>query len=188
MGVSEDRPAATDLIKIKIKAGRRTREVATDYERERSKLVDAAARAAEQFDEDELERYAEKIKEVDRLQTRWDEGFYRHPGKFEACGPVGEYLYDLVGEGGQDEEIGSVDELGWYGLFTDTGLKCAPHAILREDSQGFVEVERIDDRQEALDRWGNVLIEYEVFDDDYPDVDPEPPDELGDSEEGVTGK
>ena len=42
---------------------------------------------------------------------------YGHPGKFEGELAIAEYVYKLVGESWQDDEIGSVDEMGWYGLF-----------------------------------------------------------------------
>ena len=45
---------------------------------------------------------------------------------------LAETLYEQSLECGPDEEIGSVDELGWFGLFEDELV------ILQEDSQGFV--------------------------------------------------
>jgi hypothetical protein len=79
----------------------------------------------------------------------------RHPGKFEACGPVGEALYELSLDG-CDDEFGSVDEGGWYGLILDTGLACASYAILSEDSQGFVEYGAYDTEEKAMHDWARI--------------------------------
>ncbi len=49
-----------------------------------------------------------------------------------------EALYLLSLDGLCVAEAGSVQENGWHGLLVDTGIKEAPHAILHEDSQGFV--------------------------------------------------
>lgn len=53
------------------------------------------------------------------------------PGKFQACRDpeVGKRLYELTMEGAVDDQFGSVDEGGWYGLIAD--------AIVSEDSNGF---------------------------------------------------
>jgi len=55
----------------------------------------------------------------------------RYPGKFEACDD--DRLADVLSDLDCDEECGSVDELGWYGLILhrDHGY------IVSEDSQGF---------------------------------------------------
>jgi hypothetical protein len=39
---------------------------------------------------------------------------YPHPGKFEGELQITEYLYEAL-EGAADEEVGSVEEMGWYG-------------------------------------------------------------------------
>jgi len=71
-----------------------------------------------------------------------------HPGKFEASGPIGEKLYEMSLDF-LDDQSGSVYEGGWHGLLIDTGLKCAPNAIISEDSQGFVEYEAYRSRKAA---------------------------------------
>ena len=61
-------------------------------------------------------------------------------------GAVSEKLYEMSCEGMQDGEIGSVDDMGWHGIFVFNGdggyirkdFKGLVGAILREDSQGFV--------------------------------------------------
>jgi hypothetical protein len=55
------------------------------------------------------------------------------PGKFEGTGTDYALALALYGET-PDEEAGSVDDIGWYGLYRDEG------AILVEDSNGFVEI------------------------------------------------
>ena len=64
------------------------------------------------------------------------------PGKFEACGDsrLADVLYGITLESGCVEEIGSVDELGWYGI-----IENRDHAyIVEEDSQGFFDYTRYD--------------------------------------------
>ena len=46
-----------------------------------------------------------------------------------------------------DEQAGSVDELGWFGLFREE------KAILTEDSQGFVDVEQFDTDEKLQEVW-----------------------------------
>ena len=64
--------------------------------------------------------------------------------KFDCA--VSEKLWDMALDGMHDGDIGSVDDIGWHGIFIFDGneggiihaLKGAVGAILREDSQGFV--------------------------------------------------
>jgi hypothetical protein len=65
----------------------------------------------------------------------------RHgPGKFEACGNyalVAQWLH----EDGFDEDLGEAEWFGWYARFSGKIKGRGPfHAIVYEDSQGFVEV------------------------------------------------
>jgi hypothetical protein len=46
-----------------------------------------------------------------------------------------------------DEQSGSVDELGWFGLFREE------KAILTQDSQGFVDVEQFDTDEKLQEVW-----------------------------------
>ena len=55
----------------------------------------------------------------------------RYPGKFEACDD--DRLADVLSGLDCDEECGSVDELGWYGLI----LHRNHGYIVEEDSNGF---------------------------------------------------
>lgn len=66
---------------------------------------------------------------------------------------------------GPDEEEGSVDELGWYGLYTPGGgddwLK--EPVILYNDSQGFVYTITADDGGTIEDKWQEIIEEYDEF-------------------------
>ena len=55
----------------------------------------------------------------------------RYPGKFEACDD--DRLAEVLSGLDCDEECGSVDELGWYGLI----LHRNHGYIVEEDSNGF---------------------------------------------------
>ena len=70
----------------------------------------------------------------------------RHPGKFEGCDDdrLAEVLYS-VSQDGCDEDCGSVDELGWYGLI----LHRNHGYIVSEDSQGFFDYCRYDSKDAA---------------------------------------
>lgn len=60
-------------------------------------------------------------------------------GKFsdETC----EALWDLTLDGAHDEECGDASFDRWYGLCLNTGIDGAEHAIVHEDTQGFVNYE-----------------------------------------------
>ena len=66
---------------------------------------------------------------------------------------------------GPSEEAGSVDELGWYGLYRPGGeddwLK--EPVILYNDSQGFVYTITADYGGTIEDKWGEILSEYDEF-------------------------
>lgn len=70
---------------------------------------------------------------------------------------LAENLYEDSLEGGADDDIGSVDELGWFGLFEEE------KAILSEDGQGFVYLNEYGD-QEALDKaWNEIIDQYNQY-------------------------
>jgi hypothetical protein len=46
-----------------------------------------------------------------------------------------------------DEQAGSVDELGWFGMFREEKV------ILTEDSQGFVDAEQFDTDEKLQEVW-----------------------------------
>ena len=79
----------------------------------------------------------------------------RHPGKFEACGSLGEKLYEMSLDF-LDDQSGSVYEGGWHGLLLNTELACAPFAIVSEDSQGFVEYGAYDTEEKAMHDWARI--------------------------------
>ena len=91
-------------------------------------------------------------------------------GKFSNS--LEEFLYHQAGTGA-DEEIGSVDELGWFGLLTfkDDPLIVANDgkrekfvaAIISEDSQGFVDHETYKTMREARAKWEGINRKYSRF-------------------------
>lgn len=106
----------------------------------------------------------------------------RRPGKFEGCPnqDVGETLHSIVGQGFTNEEIGDVNELGWYGLILDAGedipeLADSPHVIVNEDSNGFFTYEAFPSESYAMDRWATIQKEYKNFySEDYPEKEDTP--------------
>lgn len=83
----------------------------------------------------------------------------KRPGKFEGCESqlVGEVLYQLSACG-PDEQVGSVDDLGWYGLIL--GKKRA--WIVREDHFGFFDYETFT-HEEARGKWDEIEDEYQDY-------------------------
>ena len=69
-----------------------------------------------------------------------------------------EHLYERSLDGFTDDEIGSVDELGWYGLFE------AERTILREDSQGFVYAFEYPSERVTRLNWREICKAYENYD------------------------
>jgi hypothetical protein len=104
------------------------------------------------------------------------------PGKFSD--PLGEVLHQLTMDG-PDEELGDVQDFGWYGLlanvtreelervseeigagldFDEAGLDDGPfHFIVSEDNQGFFDYSSFDTEQEANNRWSEIQDEAEEF-------------------------
>ena len=79
------------------------------------------------------------------------------PGKFEGNedGRLANVLHDTE----PDDQVGSVDELGWYGLIIQRN-----HAyIVHEDNYGFFDYTRFDDINDAENIWEGILNEYAVF-------------------------
>ena len=89
------------------------------------------------------------------------------PGKFEGCGPLGEQLHDLSLDGCDDEFL-SEDEQKWFGLLLNTGIYGANHAILSEDSQGFVEYGTYDTEKKARADWERLALGQPAWYDDNP--------------------
>jgi hypothetical protein len=69
-------------------------------------------------------------------------------------------LDELFGES-RDEEAGSVDELGWYGLVKHEGRPGG--LILIQDEQGFRHVREVADDEALAVQWAAVQQEYETF-------------------------
>lgn len=81
------------------------------------------------------------------------------PGKFEGEKYATRYAYE-----NPDEEIGSMDELGWYGRFSGSIKGRGPFLIIvNENSDGFVTGEFFPDRKEFDRAWRNIGREYEKF-------------------------
>jgi len=70
---------------------------------------------------------------------------------------LAEQLYAISLDGGQDDEIGSVQEAGWFGLFL------LEKAILVEDNQGFVDAWEFDSIPKTYAEWQSVEKQYEMF-------------------------
>ena len=89
----------------------------------------------------------------------------RYPGKFEGCADdrLAEVLYSITMTG-CDEEVGSVDELGWYGLI----LHRRHGYIVSEDGNGFFCYEYHDTKEEAQAEYNriesDIADEYQALD------------------------
>lgn len=89
------------------------------------------------------------------------------PGKFDTI--MDSIVYGASLDGGPDEECGSVQELGWYGLLHTPILNdeerhkltaeelrlidASAGCILSEDSNGFVNVEYFDTKAALMSEW-----------------------------------
>lgn len=94
------------------------------------------------------------------------------PGKFEGNESleVSEYLYDIIGDGMQDDEIGDAEFFGWHALITDadknipldhvTVKDVKPAYIVVEDSYGFFTYREFDLNTQARRAWLDVTREY----------------------------
>jgi antirestriction protein len=60
-----------------------------------------------------------------------------------------------------DEEVGSVDELGWYGLVRHAGRSGG--LVLIQDEQGFRHVREVPDDEALAGQWAAIQQEYESF-------------------------
>lgn len=83
------------------------------------------------------------------------------PGKFEGETYVAKHIYE---NNFTDAEIGSVDELGWYGRFSGKLKGRGPfHVIVSESSDGFVSGEFFDTEKQMMKAWRGIEQEYENF-------------------------
>jgi hypothetical protein len=89
------------------------------------------------------------------------------PGKFEgnADEALAERLYDVTMDGGQDDEIGTVDELGWYGLIL--GFEGKSY-VVEQDTYGFFGYTEYDSPEAARTAFGQVESAYAEIE---PDVE-----------------
>ena len=86
------------------------------------------------------------------------------PGKFEGNEneALAEKLYEFTLDGQCDREIGSVDELGWYGVLIDEHFKA--YWIVDEDSNGFFSYTQYDTLFQLNKAWVEIEAMYEAFD------------------------
>lgn len=83
----------------------------------------------------------------------------KEPGKFEGELYVTRYAHE-----NPDDEIGSVDELNWFGRFSGKVKGRGPfHIITEENSQGFVWGKLYDTEKEMMKAWHEVEREYDQF-------------------------
>jgi hypothetical protein len=79
------------------------------------------------------------------------------PGKFEGETYAAKFAYDYP-----DDEIGSVDELGWYGKLSGKIKGRGPfHIIVNENSDGFVSGTFYDTPSQLKRAWARIEKEYE---------------------------
>lgn len=87
------------------------------------------------------------------------------PGKYE-----GElFLTRRVFEDGSfDDEIGDVENFGWYGLFNGLTIKGQGpfYGIISENNQGFVSGAWYKTEKEMKDKWDEIIQAYDEFMDD----------------------
>ena len=74
-----------------------------------------------------------------------------------------EQLYELSMDGGADSQLGSDVgfEDGWWWLMQETGVPGVRHAILYEDSQGFVTYESFDESIQLNNRWHELVKNFD---------------------------
>lgn len=77
-----------------------------------------------------------------------------------------EALWDLTLDGAHDEECGDSSFDRWYGLCLNTGIDGAEHAIVHEDTQGFVDYETYDSAQEARSEFERIEREIAASEED----------------------
>lgn len=82
-------------------------------------------------------------------------------GKFEACAnsELGEKLYEMTMTG-CDQELGEVDNFGWYGLLLDIDGKSY---IVNEDNNGFFTYTEYDNSVSAQLAFSRLENDYEDF-------------------------
>jgi hypothetical protein len=94
-------------------------------------------------------------------ENNWIKTVRKNPikgrGKFEGETYAAKFAYDYP-----DDEIGSVDELGWYGKFSGKIKGRGPfHIIVNENSDGFVSGTFYDTPSQLKRAWARIEKEYE---------------------------
>jgi hypothetical protein len=86
-------------------------------------------------------------------------------GKFEGNTDekLAEYLYQLSLDG-YGEELGDVQDFGWYGLITHlSGIGKMKSYIIHEDTYGFFHYDDYNSKAEAETHWARIEADYEEF-------------------------
>lgn len=85
----------------------------------------------------------------------------KHPGKFEGCScpVIAELLYELVGISGQVDDLGDVQDFGWYALVDTEGI----WYIVTEDNYGFFQYERYESEASARADWQSIEYDYDKY-------------------------
>ena len=92
---------------------------------------------------------------------------YPHLGKFEGELYATKYIYDVTGDGCSDT-LGESDGFGWYASFSGKIKGRGPfHAIIGEDSQGFVHGTYYDTAADLALAWDKLETEYDEFSAEY---------------------
>jgi len=88
------------------------------------------------------------------------------PGKYE-----GELFLTRYASENPDDELGDVQDFGWYGNFSGKVKGRGPfHLIVAEDSQGFVTGQTFPTEQAMRAEWERIERAYEQFN-DYADLE-----------------
>lgn len=111
----------------------------------------------------------------------------RSPGKFEGELRISEFVWDLTLEGFADEELGDVQDFGYYSLVSlgpeavddiaraarEANVELTPAerqlirensgAIVSEDNYGFVHVEYYDSKKKLDQSWSRLEESYRGF-------------------------
>lgn len=77
---------------------------------------------------------------------------------------IAEALYEVTLEGGSTDEYGTTTEAPgrWWALILNSGVRGAKHAIVTEDSQGFVDYELFRTKREAMKNFERIIREVEA--------------------------
>lgn len=109
-----------------------------------------------------------------------------------------DYVWGITLDGIADSEVGSTDELGWFGLvkfdiqteknkLIDFGFPNVIGAIISQDSQGFKHMEVFDNENEMNDNWSEIENSYSKFDSKDEDEFVDDSDDIGLSDDDDRG-